>query len=470
MAPEISELIAALPADLEQEPTENENLESILEEIGKKRVPVGRFTRFWLLGGLQAKIALAYLAWWLRQKYVRGDSAAHERNEVHMRNSLRLLSTMGYMRGTIMKIGQMLASYPSILPEQFANMLGVLHFDAPPMHYSLIREHIINELGDSPENLFEHFEEKAFAAASLGQVHRATLKSGAQVAVKIQYPNIARTIQDDFRNLNTAIFPMRLSRDWDNMKAQWSDICRQLEYECDYEREAGWLKQARLQFTEADRIVVPRVFDEFSTKRILTMEYLDGLHLPAYVETNPSQAERDRYGELIFQSMTRLYYQLRIMYADPHPGNYLFLSDGRLGLIDFGCCRSFSDDEWRYLLRVEETSGYDADNDALTETLVQSIDFTSRDQVKSEQLDMVRNWCRWQWEPWQVEDRFNFGDRDYLDRGIELLGTMMRRGYTRSKSVNTWVNRAFIGIRTILYRLDARINVRRILDEETCVR
>src|SRR5204863_7476285 len=177
----------------------------------------------------------------------------------HWRTAVRVLDSMNYLRGAVMKIGQTLANFPDIAPREFVETLERLHYDAPPMHWSLLREMVHNELGDDPENLFAQFDKQAFAAASLGQVHRARLKSGEQVAVKIQYPGIARTIEADFRNLFLFLLPARLTRDWESTKDQFEDLRRRLVQETDYELEASYLERARGLFTAADGIVVPQV-------------------------------------------------------------------------------------------------------------------------------------------------------------------------------------------------------------------
>src|SRR6185503_4184033 len=133
--------------------------------------------------------------------------------ETHWRTAVRVLDSMSYLRGAVMKVGQTLANFPDIVPREFVQTLEQLHFQAPPMHWSLLREMVHNELGDDPENLFASFDKRAFAAASLGQVHRARLKTGEEVAVKIQYPGIARTVREDFRNLVPFLLPARLSKD-----------------------------------------------------------------------------------------------------------------------------------------------------------------------------------------------------------------------------------------------------------------
>src|SRR5262249_25460656 len=154
---------------------------------------------------------------------------------------LRLFDSMGYLRGAVMKVGQTLANFPDIVPREFVETLDRLYFDAPPMHWSLLREMVCNELGDEPEQLFASFEKRAFAAASLGQVHRAQLKPGEDVAIKIQYPGIARTIREDFRNFFLFLLPGRLGKDWEHTKAQFDDLRMRLERETDYEAEAAVL-------------------------------------------------------------------------------------------------------------------------------------------------------------------------------------------------------------------------------------
>src|SRR5262249_7726154 len=152
----------------------------------------------------------------------------------HWQTAARLLDAMGYLRGAVMKVGQTLANFPDIAPREFVATLQQLHFDAPPMHWSLLREMVHGELGDDPENLFASFEHRAFAAASLGQVHRARLKTGEEVAVKIQYPGIARTIREDFRNFFLFLLPGRLGKDWESTKDQFDDLRARMEQETDY--------------------------------------------------------------------------------------------------------------------------------------------------------------------------------------------------------------------------------------------
>lgn len=463
----VQELIAAIPEEVDEAAAPQELFRDLLGGQAVKPIPIGRFSRFWSLSSLQAKIAIGYLVWWIRSGYAREDEKARQLNEANLRAAIKLLRTMGYMRGSVMKVGQMLATYPDVAPEHFVDVLGKLYFEAPPMHFSLLREQVRNELGDDPESVFAEFDTRAFAAASLGQVHRARLKTGEPVAVKIQYPNIARTIRDDYRNFSTLVAPMRLTGDWENLKKQWEDVRAMIELETDYVQEADSLETARAAFRHGEDIVVPRVYRELSTKRVLTMDYIDGRHAKAYLATNPPQAQRDRLAHLIFQSAIRLYYASRMIYADPHPGNYLFMPDGRLGVIDFGCCHTFTDEEWDYVSEVECVCGEDRHGPAFKSIMVRSVELEDASRVSPEHLEKVREWCEWVWEPTDHVGLFDFSNRDYLKRGVDLFCELVRRRFWRSKPVNTWLTRNFVGVRSMAYRLGARVDLHNILASET---
>ena len=466
MQPRLSEVLNALPHDLDA-PDIYEgkaSLQQLLNEISGKPVPVGRFNRAWILGTLQAKIAAAYLAYWIRSSYTSVEKNERRLNETHLKGALRLLGGMGYLRGAIMKIGQALANYPNIVPDEYIELLGQLHFEAPPMHYSLLREMIHNELGKDPEELFEEFDTHAFAAASLGQVHRARLKTGEEVAVKIQYPNIGRTIRDDFRNMSAILLPMRLHRDWDNIKEQLEDIRETLALETDYINEAQMLRIARSSFQEDDGIVVPRVYDQLSTNRILTMDYIEGDHLSAFLSTNPSQELRDHFGQLIMFSGFRMHYKQHMCYADPHPGNYLFMNDGRLGLIDFGCCRILDDQEWAYNQCVQR--GLEQGGEAYQESLVQTAVPIEGASVIDEQMALLDNVVRWFNDLLKVDEPFDFGNDEFIKQGFEAMGELPKHGYIRGLPVCNWIARYLVGVRVMCYRLKARVNMKKIYDQE----
>jgi aarF domain-containing kinase len=465
----INDLITSLPLDEEMEETPREALQELIQKLSKKSVPVGALNRLWILGTLQAKIAAAYMVHWVRSCYTGADKKEQSLKETHLKAALKLLGGMSYMRGAIMKVGQIMANYPDVVPEQFADLLGRLHFEAPPMHYSMLREFVRRELGSDPQEIFDDFETEAFAAASLGQVHRARLKgSGQPVAVKIQYPNIARTIHDDYRNMKTVIFPMRFHPDWDNLKNQFEDVRDMLDMEADYEREADHMEVAIKAFTEKDRVVVPRVYREHSSKRVLTMDYLEGIHLPEYLATGPSQEDRDRFGTLVLDASFRLYYGANLLHADPHPGNYFFMPDGRLGLLDFGCCLQYTQEDLDYLEEAEKC--IDGPADAFERMIARAAALDPDKPVEEKRLEITTRWCDWVWKPMRQEGPFDFGDQRFIQEGIDLYAELLKKRIVRSIPLNTWLTKCFFGIRALLSRLKANVDMNAIWKRETWVK
>lgn len=464
MTVKVSELLAAMPEDEADTHLDTQKLlDGLAGELARQSVPTGAFQRGWALTGLQANIGLAYLAYWIRGWFQNADDKKRELANTHLHAAIKLLAKMGYLRGAVMKVGQTLANYPNVLPEQFIETLGKLHFDAPPMHFSLLREHVRNELGKDPEELFDSFETQAFAAASLGQVHRARLKTGEKVAVKIQYPGIGKTIRSDFRNLSAALLPMRLSKNWENLKEQLDEVVHMLELETNYEKEAESLRKARALFNEDDGIIVPRVFEQYSTSRVLTMEYIEGIHLREFMERNPSQELCNNFGVKLYRAGLRMDYSGLMMYADVHPGNYLFMNNGTLGLIDFGWVRYRNTEENDFYRRgcfllkgpTEQRRQY----------LLEAAGL-SAECVTAEHFKLLEVLTDWMIEPIMVEGPFNFSDEKHFRNGMETMAQAIKGRYTSGHPMWISLNRAVFGIKAILYQLRAHVDVKTIYEQE----
>lgn len=460
-------LLDALPKESATDRT-GQRLAKLITRISHKKVPVSSFSRIWTLGSLHARITAGYFAYWLRSRFSDADKKQRLKSEAHVAAALKLFGTMGYLRGAVMKIGQMLANLPEVVPEEFAEVLSALHFEAPPMHYAMVREVFLDEFGREPEEVFASFDRQAFAAASLGQVHRARLHTGEEVAVKIQYPGIARTIKSDLRNLRLLLQPMCLTKDWQDTLNKLADIEQMLLMETDYEQEARFGKEARLLFIDADRIVVPRVYDDYSTRRVLTTEYLRGCHLNEFLASDPSQEERDHFTHLLTVATFRLYYRLRWLPADPHPGNFIFMADGRFGLIDFGCTRALTEDDWR--MSCESINAALAGDEArLDRAIARACLYDDPGEMEPDHIETIRQGFYWFMEPWLQEGLFDFGDREFFRRGIDNIMEMTRKRYTRSVPLTLWTNRFTLGGRAVCYRLNGRCEFRKIHEQESAL-
>jgi len=464
--PTVAELLDALPAEAEpaDSSTRSEVLQKIYQRLASRRMPTGSLARCWSLSGLHARIGVAYFAYWMRSWFQTKDEREQQLVETHLRAAIKMLETMSYLRGAVAKAGQALASMPEIVPDQFIETLGALHFQSPPMHYSLIREQLIDELGGNPEEVFAEFETEAFAAASLGQVHRARLKTGERVALKIQYPGIARTIRADMRNLAAIFAPLRLTKDWASFKVQFDEFRTLLESETDYEREAANLRFARELFSEDDCVVVPRVYDQYSSKRLLTMEYIEGKTTDELLASQPTQEQLDRYGELTVRACLRMFYH-RQLYTDPHPGNFLFLPDGRIGYIDFGAIRRLKDEEWAYLHRQEKAKR--GSQEEVLAVVQESLEMTDQEMKQNPELvDLVVEGFHYYLEPHVRDELFDYGDPEYVRRGVNWLKRVSKHRRMKQKPVNVFFHKQNFQGSALGLRMGGRVNVKRIVDEE----
>jgi len=460
MPPSVSDLMRALP----EADDAAEVGPATFPAAVMRPVPVGRWRRLRLLASLQARIGAAYLFYYIRGWFRDADQRERLLAETHWRIAAQLLDSMGYLRGAIMKMGQTLANFPDIVPLEFVDTLEQLHYDAPPMHWSLLREMVNNELGDDPQNIFGWFDKRAFAAASLGQVHRARLRSGEEVAVKIQYPGIGRTIREDFRNFFLFLLPGRLNKDWQNTKEQFDDLRTRLEHETDYTMEAAVQEKVRALFDEDDGIVVPRVYPSCTTSRILTMDYLDGVHVDQFMSRNPSQEERNEFALKIVRAWARILYAGRLSYADLHPGNFLFMADGRLGVIDFGFMVAYTEDEWRLLHKIDRamTTGRRDDRVAA----IKEWGYLTDSPADADRLRLHEAFGDWCWIAPTRGQPFDYGNEADFRRGIGLFLEMVRKRYNRARPCTPALARMNFGVRAMLYRLKAKIDPRPLAQEE----
>ena len=463
--PTTAELLAALPAETsDARPETAEDLERIFQSLASRPVPTSTLSRFRSLGGLSAKLGLAYLAYWVRSWYLPPERSDKDLLDTNLRAALNTLETMGYLRGAVAKLGQLLTCFPESIPEEFMDALSNLQFQAPPMHYALIREQLFSELGD-PEDVFAEFDKQAIAAASLGQVHRARLKTGEEVAVKIQYPGIARTIRVDLRSLKSLMRPFLYNENWRAVEALFDELRLGLESETDYEREAQNLRDVGQQFDGDNHVMVPRVFDRYTTSRVLTMEFVEGRMLDDYLAAHPSQEERDHYGTWISRAMYRLYLN-KLLYTDVHPGNFVFMQHGRLGFIDFGNVRRFSDEEWDFHVAVGELR-FSTDEAEIRRLCAESALMNEEDRVKyADVVDLIVEWLKHFHEPLVYEGAFDYGNPDYLRRGADLLRRAMKLNWVRQKPQNVFAHRMNFQLPALLFRLRCKVNVPKLIRDE----
>ncbi|HUD47122.1 MAG TPA: AarF/ABC1/UbiB kinase family protein [Candidatus Baltobacteraceae bacterium] len=302
--------------------------------VNSKRSAARRAARLMQMG---AGLAGSYLAYQLRRPFLDDESAHGQRQELRRKQARRVRVELQQLRGPVMKLGQALSMQTHFLGTELVEELSALQMHAPPMHPTLMRAQFKAALGDYPEKLFRSFEDKPFAAASLGQVHWAVTRDGEEVAVKIQYPAMREAIKGDFVALRAAILPVRLSGHLEESVVR--EVERGILEETDYLNEARNIEFFRKALAPLSFISVPKVYPNLSSDRVLTMSRVDGVRLTEFLKTNPPREVRDKLGCNLARLFFYQLFRVQALHADPHPGNYLLNRDGTIGLVDFGCVK-----------------------------------------------------------------------------------------------------------------------------------
>jgi predicted unusual protein kinase regulating ubiquinone biosynthesis (AarF/ABC1/UbiB family) len=311
-------------------------------------IPGGRVKRTAKVGHVLGSAGARYAGTRARNVVRSDEAAAAELDKRHAEAAERMVDALGQLKGAAMKIGQ-LASFidTDFLPPEYRELyqekLSQLRSEAPPMPWKQVREVLEEEWDDPVEELFEDFEEEAAAAASIGQVHRATLPDGRRVAVKIQYPGVARALRADMQNAGMIMRMAKALAPGLDAKAAAAELKERVLEELDYEYEA----QNQRTFARAYRghpfIYVPDVITRLSRSRVLVSEWVDGIGFEE-VKALP-QEDRDRFGEIVFRFCFGSIYHLQHFNADAHPGNYLLLEDGRVAFLDFGMTKQLDKEQ-----------------------------------------------------------------------------------------------------------------------------
>ncbi len=310
----------------------------------KSELPsTGRLSRGAIAGVAVARAGLAHLGHKAQSLTRDADQQAQARTAHEAELGRIFFAALNQLKGTALKASQLLSMEMGFLPEGMRQELARAHYQVTPLNRALVVKVMRQEFGQDPHTLFQQFEPQAFAAASLGQVHAATLANGDAVAVKLQYPGMATSIGSDMRMLRSLLQTLggqsKALPQASIIDRVMTDIELKLAEELDYLHEAQAL-QWFAQHLTVPGLVIPQPVMDRTTQRVLTMRRLQGQHLNEWLLTQPSQAQRDHYGQLLFDTFMHCAFVLHRLQADPHPGNYLFMADGQLGLLDFGCTRT----------------------------------------------------------------------------------------------------------------------------------
>ncbi len=364
---------------------------------------------------------------------------------------------LGDLKGPIMKVAQILATIPDALPEDYAAALRHLQANAPAMGRLFVRRRMRSELGADWAERFAGFDENAAAAASLGQVHRACDDDGRALACKLQYPDMSSVVEADLRQLRLAIAVYERYDKAISASEIYKELVVRMREELDYEREAAHLSLYRLMLAGEPGIQVPDLVPALSTRRLLTMTWLDGAPLLDLIANGIDVALRDRIARHMFRAWYVPFYRYGVIHGDPHLGNYTMRPDGAVNLLDFGCVRVF---DTRFVSGV--ISLYHALRDDDAAAAVEAYRNWGFVDIDRETIDVLNHWARFIYAP-LMEDRVRRIDETNSGTyGREVVGkvhTELRRlNGVRPPREFVLMDRAAIGVGSVFLHLGAEMN------------
>lgn len=292
--------------------------------------------RFMKLAGMTASIATRSVSNSIRNIRADEEQKQAARSQLFQDIGVQIANTLGEMKGAVMKVGQIASQYKDIFPPEVAKAISKLQRQAPPMPFPAIQKQLEKELGQPIDNLFTSFDREPFAAASIGQVHKAVLPNGEQVVVKVQYPGVDEACESDLKQVRLALRLMGVLKiDKKLQDRLFAEIQDSLNAELNYEIEAQNLTVFKT-FHEAldEKIIIPRVYPQYSTRRVLTLSLEQGESIET-ASTWP-QDVRNQLGRRLVRALGQEIFYLKRFHCDPHPGNFAFREDGHVIVYDYG--------------------------------------------------------------------------------------------------------------------------------------
>ena len=335
-----------------------------------KKTITSRSGRFLKLAGMTASVAGRYASERVQSAFSNNENRSDNRKKIaYEKMADDIVGTLGELKGAVMKIGQIASQTQDLLPKEFSDALKKLQKEAPPVDFSVIKAQVENELNGSLTSLFKSFDEKPFASASIGQVHRAETNDGKNVVVKVQYPGVDRSCDSDLKQLRLTLkLGGLLKLPKKSVDALFAEIQNRLHEELDYLNEASNIRLFSKFHQNHPDILIPEVYNDLSTRRVLTLEYLEGDHAEDLAEKAYTQVQINQLGENLFKMLSAHLFEFQHIHGDPHPGNFAFRKDGKIVIYDFGCIKILKPEivkAYKDAISASLTEDYDAVDDAL---------------------------------------------------------------------------------------------------------
>lgn len=423
----------------------------------QKSIPTSKISRASKLVGTGAKMGGNYIKY--LAKSATGNKQARE--DLDKDNAEDVYNSLSQLKGSALKVAQIMSMDKNFLPTAYADKFSMAQYSAPPLSYPLVVKTFRETFGKSPDEMFDTFTKSAVNAASIGQVHKAT-KDGKDLAVKVQYPGVAKSVQSDLKMVKP-IAKRILKVKEAEIKPYLEEVEEKLLEETDYELELRQSVELSEACANIDGLVFPKYYKEYSGKRVITMDWITGMHLKDYIASNPSQAERNNIGQKMWDFYDYQINTLLKVHADPHPGNFLITKDVKLGIIDFGCVKVIPEDFHKSYFKLLQSDNSKNDNEL--EAIFYDLNFLYEDDTEKEKamfFDLFKEMINLLARPFHNKT-FDFGDDKYFEeiykKGEEISNRQDVRNSnsTRGPKHALYINRTYFGLYSLLNQLGAEV-------------
>lgn len=388
-----------------------------------------------------------------------------DRSELDRKNADDIFSMLTQLKGTALKIGQMLSMDMGFLPKEYSEKFKEAHYRNQALSGPLIVNTFQKYSGASPHELFDEFKSESSLAASIGQVHEAW-KDGRKLAVKIQYPGVADSIHSDI-NMVKPVFLRAFNLKAEVVDHYLEEIVDKLMEETDYEHELENATSLAAACSGLDYLTFPKYYPELSNKKVLTMDWLDGQPLTEFIGSDAGQDQKNRVGQQLLDFMHFQLHTLKRFHADLHPGNFFIMPDGTLGVLDFGCVKKLPDEFYNNYFAMVKAGLYN--NEEELRRRMYALDFLrASDDEQTDKLfyDTVMRSINMIAGPLR-HDHFYFGSEEYFSELLEYgMEVKANKEFRKAKAIRgpkdaIYMHRAFFGLYTILHELNATVRMDR---------
>lgn len=384
-----------------------------------------------------------------------------DKEELHQNNATDIYKSLSELKGSALKVAQMMSMDKNLLPRAYQDKFTMAQYSAPPLSYPLVVKTFQKYFSKTPEQMFDTFTRSAVNAASIGQVHQAT-KNGKTLAVKIQYPGVANSVSSDLKLVRP--FALRLlNMNEKELDHYMGEVEERLVEETDYVLEVQRSREISEACAHIPNLKFPTYYDELSSDRIITMDWISGKHIKEWMETNPSQESKNQIGQALWDFYHHQVHNLKQVHADPHPGNFIIQEGDQLGIIDFGCVKVIPEDFYEgyfALIKKELLINEDELNQIFFD-----LEFISDKDTEVEKAffkGLFTEMISLLGKPFHV-DKFDFADDQFFDQIFKLgdriaNDKMFRKSrQARGSRHGLYVNRTYFGIYNLLNQLQAEV-------------